>query len=126
MTMPDKPAAPATIDAYIAQFPPEVQDILNRIRAAIHEAAPDAVEGIGYQMPGFYLNGGLVYFAAHKNHIGFYPTGSELRGLDEDLSAYRSSKGTLQFPLDQPIPYNLIQKIVQVRAAENLARRRKS
>ena len=125
MTMQDKTAAPTTIDAYIAQFPPEIQEILNRIRAVVHEAAPEATEGIGYQMPGFYLNGGLVYFAAHKNHIGFYPTGSEMHGLEEDLSAYRTSKGTLQFPLDRPIPYDLIRKIVQVRSAENLSKRRR-
>lgn len=123
--MPDKQDTPTTIDAYIARFPPEVQELLTRIRATIHEAAPDATEGIGYQMPGFYLNGGLVYFAAFKNHIGFYPTGSALPGLDEDLSAYRTSKGTLQFPYDRPIPYDLIRKIVQVRAAENLSKPRR-
>jgi uncharacterized protein YdhG (YjbR/CyaY superfamily) len=123
----DKKDAPTTIDAYIAQFSPEIQQILTRLRAVIHEAAPEATEKISYQMPTFYLNGNLVHFAVHARHIGVYPGGSELKGLGEDISAYRTSKGTLQFPLDQPIPYDLIRKITQVRAAENLSKpRRKS
>lgn len=118
---------PTTIDEYIAGFPQDIQSKLNQMREVIRAAAPQATEKISYQMPTFYLNGNLVHFAVHARHIGVYPGGSELKGLGEDISAYRTSKGTLQFPLDQPIPYDLIRKITQVRAAENLSKpRRKS
>jgi uncharacterized protein YdhG (YjbR/CyaY superfamily) len=111
---------PTTIDEYIAQFPEVVQHILARIRAVIQESAPEAVERISYQMPAFYLKGNLVYFGAHKHHIGFYPTGSGVEAFKEELSAYKGSKGAVQFPLDKPIPYDLISKIVKFRVAENL------
>ena len=115
-----KPAYPTTIDEYIAQFPPDVQEKLREIRAVIREAAPGAVEKISYQMPTFYLNGNLVHFAAHPHHIGFYPTPSGIEAFKDEISAYKSSKGAVQFPLDQPIPYELIGKIVKYRVAENL------
>jgi uncharacterized protein YdhG (YjbR/CyaY superfamily) len=111
---------PATIDEYIAACPADVQPVLNQIRAVIREAAPDAVEKISYQMPCFYLKGNLVYFGVHTRHIGFYPTGSGIAAFREQLAPYKSSKGAVQFPLDQPIPYDLIRKIVEYRVAENL------
>ena len=110
---------PATIDEYIAQCPEEVQPILEKIREVIKESAPGAVEKISYQMPAFYLKGNLVYFGVHKRHIGFYPTGSGIEAFKDELSAYKWSKGAVQFPLDQPMPYDLIRKIVKFRVAEN-------
>ena len=110
------------IDAYIARFPTDVQAILEKIRMTIREAAPEAKEVISYQMPAFHLKGNLVYFAAWKKHIGFYPpiTGDE--EFKRELAVYAGPKGNLQFPLDQPIPYELISKIVRLRVKENLAR----
>ncbi len=113
-------AAPTTIDAYIAQCPPEVRPILEKIRAVIKEAAPEAVEKISYQMPGFYFHGSLVWFGAHTHHVGFYPTGSGVEAFKDELSAYKTSRGAVQFPLDQPIPYDLIRRIVRFKVAENL------
>ena len=113
---------PTTIDEYISQFPEDVQRILVKIRAVIRESAPEAVERISYHMPGFYLNGSLVWFGVHRHHIGFYPTGSGIEAFKEELSAYKWSKGAVQFPLDQPMPYELIRKIVKFRVAENLAK----
>jgi uncharacterized protein YdhG (YjbR/CyaY superfamily) len=118
--MEEKKDRPTTIDEYIAQFPEDVQQILARIRAVIQEAAPQAVERISYQMPAFYLRGNLVYFGAHKRHIGFYPTGSGIEAFKEELAAYKGSKGAVQFPLDEPTPFELISKIVKFRVAENL------
>jgi uncharacterized protein YdhG (YjbR/CyaY superfamily) len=110
---------PSTIDEYIAQFPEDVRHILARIREVIKESAPEAEEKISYDMPAFYLNGGLVWFGAYKRHIGFYPKTSGM-GAFEELSSYKGTKGSLHFPLDQPMPYDLIRKIVKVRVAENL------
>jgi len=121
--MEKKQATPATIDEYIARYPQDVQVILGKIRAVIHEAAPEAVERISYQMPCFYQNGNLVWFGAHTNHIGFYPTGSGVEAFKDELAAYRWAKGTLRFPLDEPIPYELISKIVKFRVAENLKKK---
>jgi uncharacterized protein YdhG (YjbR/CyaY superfamily) len=120
--MDKKPGKPTTIDEYISQFPEDVQKIMQKIREVIKESAPEAVEKISYQMPAFYFHGYLVYFGAHKNHIGFYPTGSGIEAFKEELSAYMWSKGAVQFPLDKPIPYELIRKIVKFRvaAAQNL------
>ncbi len=118
--MEGKKENPTTIDEYIAQFPEDVQQILFKIRAVIKEAAPEAVERISYQMPGFYQKGNLVWFGAHPHHIGFYPTGSGIEAFKEELSAYKWSKGAVQFPLDKPIPYDLIRKIVTYRVAQNL------
>ncbi|MBN1372776.1 MAG: DUF1801 domain-containing protein [Anaerolineaceae bacterium] len=111
-----------TIDDYIAQFPEEVQKTLRELRAVIRAAAPDAEEKISYQMPTFYLNGNLVHFAAYKNHIGFYPAPSGIEHFKEELSGYAGAKGSVQFPLDQPIPFDLIMRITEFRAEENRAK----
>lgn len=108
------------IDEYIAAFPPEVQAKLEELRSTIKKAAPQALETISYQMPAFKLHGILVYFAAYKNHIGFYPTGSGIENFRKEVSAYETSKGTVRFPLDQPIPLNLITQMVKFRVVENL------
>jgi uncharacterized protein YdhG (YjbR/CyaY superfamily) len=120
--MKTKQSAPTTIDEYIADFPPDVQEILQKIRAIIRKAAPQAAETINYQMPTFTLHGNLVHFAAFKNHIGFYPTPSGIENFKAELAAYKGAKGSVQFPLDQPIPYGLISKIVKFRVKENLAK----
>lgn len=114
---------PQDIDAYIAVFAPAIQEILLRIRATIRQAAPDAQERIAYQMPTFVLGGKtLVHFAAFKNHIGFYPTPTGTEKFQKELASYKHAKGSVQFPLDKPIPYNLITKIVKFRVKENLAK----
>lgn len=115
-------AQPSTIDEFIARYPEDVREILQRIRTVIHEAAPGAREKISYGIPGFELNGDLVWFAAHKKHIGLYPRASSLGPFEEELSQYKRSKGTIQFPLDKPIPYDLIRRIVEYRVAENSAK----
>ena len=112
--------APQTIDDYIAEFPHDIQEILEAIRATIQEEAPDANEAIKYQIPTFTLNGNLVHFAAFKKHIGFYPTPKAIEQFKEELSGYQSAKGSIQFPLDKPIPLDLIRKMVQFRVKENL------
>ena len=110
---------PETIDEYIAGFPENIQKILKKIRTTIRRAAPAAEEAIRYQIPTFILNGNLVHFAAFKNHIGFYPAPTGTAKFKKELSAYESGKGSVQFPLDEPIPYDLIAKIVEFRAKEN-------
>ena len=110
---------PTTIDAYISGFPEDVQEILHKIRRIIREAAPDAEEAIKYQIPTFVLGGNLVHFAAFAKHIGFYPAPSGIEQFKDALSAYHSAKGSVQFPLDSPIPYNLIKRIVKFRVKEN-------
>jgi uncharacterized protein YdhG (YjbR/CyaY superfamily) len=108
-----------TIDEYIVTFPADVQVILKKMRQTIHQAAPEAVEAISYQMPTFKLNGkNLVHFAAWKGHIGFYPTPSGTSTFQKELSPYKASKGSVQFPLDKPIPYDLVKKIVAFRVKE--------
>lgn len=109
-----------SIDEYIAQFPEDIQAILQQIRSVIKDAAPDATEKISYQMPTFYLKGNLVHFAAFKTHIGFYPVPSGIEKFKEELSQYKSGKGSAQFPLDKPIPYDLIRRITLFRVEENL------
>ncbi len=116
---------PATIDDYIRTFPTDVQRVLEAVRQTIKEAAPQAQETIKYGMPAFLLNGNLVYFAAYKNHIGFYPTTSGMETSIEDVSKYKTGKGTLQFPLDQPMPFPLIRKIVGFRVNETLEKKAK-
>ena len=106
------------IDGYIASFPQETQEILEKIRVTIRNAAPEAEEAIKYQMPTFVLYGNLVHFAAYKNHIGFYPVPTGIEKFKEALSVYKTGKGSVQFPLDQPIPYDLISKIVAFRVAK--------
>lgn len=110
------------IDAYIEACPSEVQDILREIRRVIREAAPDAVEKISYQMPTFELNGNLVHFAAFKQHIGFYPAPQGIEAFEAELAKYKGGKGSVQFPLDQPMPYDLISRITKHRAEENRAK----
>ena len=111
-----------SIDEYIAAFPESMQKLLRELRAAIKSAAPDAQEKISYQMPTFYLNGNLVHFAAYKGHIGFYPTPSAMEGFSAELAAYETSKGAVRFPLDQPLPPDLVRRITAFRVAENLAK----
>jgi uncharacterized protein YdhG (YjbR/CyaY superfamily) len=109
-----------TIDEYISSFPINIQNILEKLRKIIKESAPEAEETISYGMPTFKLNGNLVHFAAHQNHIGFYPTPSGIETFKKELTHYKSAKGSVQFPIDKPIPYELIKKIVIFRAKENL------
>lgn len=112
--------SPQTIDEYIAGFSPEVQQVLEEIRHTVRTAAPEATEAISYQMPTYRLKGNLVHFAAFKHHIGFYPTPSGIEGFQDELAGYVSAKGSVQFPLDQPMPLALIRRIVQFRVQENL------
>jgi uncharacterized protein YdhG (YjbR/CyaY superfamily) len=114
--------APKTIDNYIAGFPPAVQAILSKLRKAISAAAPEAEETISYQIPTFTLKGNLVHFAAFKHHIGFYPTASGIAKFKQELAVYKGAKGSVQFPLEKPIPFTLIGKIVKFRVKENLER----
>ncbi|MED3691576.1 DUF1801 domain-containing protein [Peribacillus butanolivorans] len=109
-----------SIDEYILQFPHEVQEKLKRLRKVIKESAPEAEEKISYQMPTFVLHGNLVHFAAYKKHIGFYPTSSGIAAFEHEFSEYKSSKGAVQFPLEKPMPYELISEIVKFRVAENI------
>jgi uncharacterized protein YdhG (YjbR/CyaY superfamily) len=108
-----------SVDEYILQFPIEVQEILQNLRKVIKEAAPEAEEKISWQMPTFVLHGNLVHFAAHKNHIGFYPAPSGIDAFEDELSEYRGGKGTLKFPIKNPLPYEVISKIVKLRVSEN-------
>lgn len=108
------------IDNYILKFPPEIQEILKTLRKVIRASAPDAEEKISYQMPTFALNGNLVHFAAYKNHIGFYPAPSGIDAFKHELSDYKGAKGSVQFPIEKPLPYELISKIVKYRVAENI------
>lgn len=116
---------PQTIDEYIAGFPPNVQAILQQIRATIHQTAPNAQEAIKYGIPTFTLKGNLVHFGAYKGHIGFYPTPGGIEAFQDELAPYVVAKGTVRFPLDQPIPYDLIRRIVEARVQENLAKARR-
>ncbi len=115
--MKDKPV---NIDEYIDGFPKHVQEILLEIRTLIRKAAPDAQETISYQIPTFTLYGNLVHFAAYKTHIGFYPTPSGIEKFKSELSSYEYAKGSVKFPLDKPLPYDLIKRMVQFRVQENV------
>ncbi len=108
-----------TIDAYITQFTPEVQEQLQQLRCIIQRAAPEATERISYGIPTFYLEGNLVHFAAWNAHIGFYPAPEAINVFKDDLAAYTIAKGSVHLPLDQPLPVRLIERIVQFREAEN-------
>ena len=120
--MKTKQTAPKNMDEYIAGFPNDVQKILEKIRMTVRKAVPDAEETISYQMPTFTLKGNyLVYFAAFKKHIGLYPAPTGNAEFKEKLSVYAAGKGTVKFPLDKPIPFDLISKIVKFRAKKNLA-----
>ena len=115
-------AAPSTIDEYIRQFPREVQKKLDDLRATIHRAAPDATEKISYGMPTFFQKKNLVHFAAYRNHIGFYPTASGVASFSNETTGYLTSKGAIQFPIDEPLPLDLVTRIVKFRVAENEAK----
>ena len=113
---------PKSIDQYIAGYPPDVQAILEKIRLTIRKVAPDAQETIKYQLPTLTLKGNLVHFGAFQKHIGFYPTPTGTAKFKKELSVYEGAKGSIRFPLDRPIPYALIRKIVKFRVKENLER----
>ncbi len=113
-----------TIEEYIRAAPKDTQGILEKMRQTIRRAAPEAVESISYQMPTFKLGGkGLVYFAAFKNHVGFYPIPSGVEAFEKELAPYKKGKGSVQFPIDRPIPYDLVRRIVQFRVKENLEKK---
>jgi uncharacterized protein YdhG (YjbR/CyaY superfamily) len=120
--MENNKSAFTTIDEYIAIFPEEVQKLLKELRTVIKASAPDAEETIKYRMPTFTLKGNLVHFAAFKKHIGFYPAPRGIEQFKTELSAYEGAKGSVRFPLDKPIPFDLISKIVTFRVKENLER----
>ena len=113
-----------TVDEYIAGFPQDVQEILNELRAVIKTAAPQAEEKISYQMPAYSLNGNLVYFAAYKDHVGFYPTSSGIEHFKKELAGYEVSKGAVRFPLGKPIPLDLVRRMVDFRVRENMEKLR--
>jgi len=108
------------VNEYISGFPKDVQGILEKLRTTIKKAAPGAEELINYGVPAFRLNGNLVFFAAHKNHIGFYPAPSGIEAFKKELAAYEGAKGSVQFPIEKPLPFSLITKIVKFRIKENL------
>lgn len=110
-----------SIDSYITQFPSDVQDRLQQLRKTILKLAPGATEAMSYQIPTFKLNGNLVHFAAFKKHIGFYPGAAGIAAFQDELAGYKSAKGSVQFPLDQALPLDLVKKIVKFRVAQNLA-----
>jgi len=124
-----KSATPKNIDEYVAGFPRDVQQTLQKIRRIIREAAPDAAETIKYRMPTFVLHGNLVHFAGFEKHVGFYPTPSAIEAFSGELAGYESAKGSVQFPLNRSVPFTLIKKMVEFRVKETLekiaSRRRK-
>ena len=109
-----------TIDQYIANFPADLQAVLQEIRATIKKAAPEATEKISYGIPTFFLKGNLVHFAGYKTHFGFYPGSGAVNQFKQEFSAYEQSKGTVRFPVDKPVPLNLIRRVTEVRVRENL------
>ena len=111
---------PGNIEEYIDSFPADIQKLLKQLHEKIRKAAPEAEESISYQMPAFKLNGPLVYFAGYNNHIGFYPTPSGIENFQQELSQYKTSKGAVQFPIDEPLPLELVSRIVRFRVKENL------
>jgi uncharacterized protein YdhG (YjbR/CyaY superfamily) len=123
MTAGSKGNQITTMDEYIAQFPKNVRDILEELRKVIHETAPGAEEAMRYGIPTFRFRGNLVHFAAFKNHIGFYPAPSAINAFTEELSKYKLSKGTVQFPINEPLPFALVREIVRYRLKENRDRK---
>ena len=117
--------APESIDEYIGTFPKDIRSKLESIRKAVKEEAPDAKEVISYGMPAFKLNRVLVYFAAQQKHIGFYPTASGISAFEEELSQFKHSKGAVQFPIDEPVPLELVRKVVRFRVKEDMAKTKK-
>jgi uncharacterized protein YdhG (YjbR/CyaY superfamily) len=125
MKKPAKKVTPITVDDYIKSFPENVQKMLEQVRKAIKSSAPDAIEGFSYMMPAYKLNGKpLVYFAGYKNHIGFYATPTGHSSFAEELSKYKQGKGSVQFPLDEPVPLALIRQIVKFRVLETICKNR--
>lgn len=119
--MKNSSSKPETVDEYISLFPKDIQSALKKIRQTIKKTAPEAEEKISYQMPAYKLNGYLVYFAAWKNHVGFYPaSATALKSFTKELKNFEISKGTIKFPFDEPIPFDLITKITEYRMKENL------
>jgi uncharacterized protein YdhG (YjbR/CyaY superfamily) len=112
----------ASVDAYVAEFPPETRAVLEEMRALIRATAPEASERISYAIPAFDLNGPLVYFAGFRGHVGFYPTGRGIEAFKEELEPYKSGKGLVRFPLGQPLPTDLIRRIVESRVRQNTGR----
>ena len=115
-------AGPETIDEYIAGFPPDIQARLEKVRAAIKNAAPDAEETIKYRIPTFTLKGNLISFAAYKKHIGLYPAPTGSKKFNQELAPYRAEKSSIRFPLDEPMPFDLMREIVVFRVQENRAK----
>ena len=115
-----KPAKPTNINEYLMDFPEETQILLEQVRATIQKAAPAAEEKISYGIPTFYLKGNLVHFAGYKHHIGFYPGATGIKAFQKEISSYKNAKGSVQFPLDKPMPLALITKIVKYRVKQNL------
>lgn len=124
-TIENSRTTPKDIDEYIRTCPDDIQAMLEGLRQTIREAAPDAEETISYQMPTFKQNGTLVHFAAFKKHIGFYPTPSGIEAFQEELSAYEGSKAAVRFPLDKPLPLDLVRDIVKFRVQENFEKKKK-
>lgn len=114
-----------SIDAYIADYPENLQELLQIMRETIHKAAPEATEAIKYGIPTFILNGNLVHFGSYKNHIGFYPAPRGIEAFKEETAQYEGGKGTLKFPIDKPLPLDLVSRIVKFRVQDNLERKRK-
>lgn len=114
-----------TVDTYIASFPEEIQTLLQQVRTTIQQVAPDATEDIKYAIPTFILNGNLVHYAAFKHHIGFYPAPTGIKAFEKELSPYKQGKGSIQFPFDQPLPLELIKKIVAYRVKQNAEKKKK-
>lgn len=108
------------IDSFIADFPKETQKLLQQVRETIQKAAPEAQETINYGIPTFKLNGNLVHFSGYKNHIGFYPGAAGIKAFEKEISKYKNAKGSVQFPLDQPIPFDLITRITKFRVQQNI------
>lgn len=113
-------AKPATIEEYIAAFPASTQKVLKQVHSCIKNAAPSAEEAIGYGIPTYKLNGNLVHFGGYKQHVGFYPAPAGIKAFEKELAVYKSSKGAVQFPLNEPMPLTLIAKIVKFRVKQNL------
>ena len=116
------PDSTKSVESYIASFPPGVQEQLGLIRATIRETAPEATEKISYGVPTFYLNGNLIHYAAFRDHLSLFPGGSSVEAFRGELATYKTSKGTIQLPLNQPLPLDLIRRLVQFRQAQNLER----
>jgi uncharacterized protein YdhG (YjbR/CyaY superfamily) len=120
-----KRKAPNDMDDYVGGYPKHIQRLLTQMRVTIKEAAPQATEKISYGIPTFALEGNLVHFAAFKNHIGFYPTSSAIAAFNKELSSYKCSKGTVQFPLDEPLPLSLVSRMVKFRVKEKMMKQKR-